>query len=354
MKVVNENGEGLRVNRAPGDPVDGWTLVLDSTELCADWFLRSIEYRIATKDGRITLALPAVVLLEAQANFGHKAAEELRAISGQLIRLERMGFRDIRLPETEDSYASQILDILEEREVSVLPWPTISHEEVSTRAIGRNPPFDSKGSGYRDTLVWLSALDLARDGKTVVLASKDRAFCDPALEALASPLAAEMAGLPGTVTLSRNIRDWIQRHSQLDASSVTASEAQARRESFDSYLLNWWFDEAWLDPVESGLPPQCGRVLIDEIVSWSNYDHVEEVVERDGSVTSTFNLEFRFAVVGETPVKLAGHAEAVWEKSASSGELEPRIEIEAQCTFVVRYNHLNWPISDELRVRPAS
>lgn len=351
---MNANLEGPPVNMATGNTASSWTLVLDSTELSADWFLRSIEYRIATMDEGITLALPAVVLLEAQANFGHRAAEELIAIRQAANRLERMGFRDIRLPESEDSYARQILDILDERKVSVLPWPTISHEEVSTRAIGRNPPFDSKGSGYRDTLVWLSALDLAREGKTVVLASKDRAFCDPATEALASPLVAEMVGLPGTVTLTRNTRNWIQTHSHLDASSVTASEAQARRELFDSYLLNWWFDETWLDPAESGLPPQCGRVLIDEVVSWSNYDHVEEARERDGSVTSTFNLEFRFAVVGETPAKLAGHAEAVWVTSASSGDLEPRIEVETQCTFVVRHNHLNWPTLDELRVRPAS
>ena len=55
---------------------------------------------------------------------------------------------------------------------SVLAYPNVTHEELVEWAIQRRKPFDQNGSGYRDSLIWKSAVALATtvDGQVVLLA----------------------------------------------------------------------------------------------------------------------------------------------------------------------------------------
>ncbi len=41
--------------------------------------------------------------------------------------------------------------------------PDVSHDELVTRAVARRKPCDAKGDGYRDSLNWMSVLQLLRD-----------------------------------------------------------------------------------------------------------------------------------------------------------------------------------------------
>ena len=58
-------------------------------------------------------------------------------------------------------------------------YPTNTHEEVVKRATSRRKPFDEKGSGYRDTLIWFNILELAGelDGR-IYLVARDKDFRD--------------------------------------------------------------------------------------------------------------------------------------------------------------------------------
>ena len=70
--------------------------------------------------------------------------------------------------------------------------------------MSRKPPFDQTGSGYRDTLTWMTCVDLAADGGDVYLVSQDKDFAGRDLP-LAPELAEEVAELPGSVTLVRHL-----------------------------------------------------------------------------------------------------------------------------------------------------
>lgn len=55
---------------------------------------------------------------------------------------------------------------------------SISHDDVSQRAIDRRPPFDQNGGGYRDALHWYTVLDIIREqpDETVVFVSNDDGY----------------------------------------------------------------------------------------------------------------------------------------------------------------------------------
>ena len=48
--------------------------------------------------------------------------------------------------------------------ITILPYPSVSHEDVVKRDLARRKPFTKEGKGYRDTLIWESVLELASDG----------------------------------------------------------------------------------------------------------------------------------------------------------------------------------------------
>jgi hypothetical protein len=56
-------------------------------------------------------------------------------------------------------------------------FPEVTHEELVRRALAGRRPFDDHGRlGYRDTLIWYTVLEVARDGHRVILATEDGDF----------------------------------------------------------------------------------------------------------------------------------------------------------------------------------
>jgi hypothetical protein len=62
--------------------------------------------------------------------------------------------------------------------IEVVPPPENDHAELTVRAIERTPPFDENGGGYRDTLLWLNAMELLEEPPfdNLVFLSDDSAF----------------------------------------------------------------------------------------------------------------------------------------------------------------------------------
>lgn len=68
--------------------------------------------------------------------------------------------REIEKARTE--YADKLRLLLGDAGVTVVPSPEVPHREVFRRAAARRRPCDAKGDGYRDTLNWLTVVELAR------------------------------------------------------------------------------------------------------------------------------------------------------------------------------------------------
>jgi hypothetical protein len=83
--------------------------------------------------------------------------------------------------------------ILRDAHGEILPIPHVAHEHLIKKAIARHPPFDEKGSGYRDALVWGSVLDVLEGSREpVMFVSADRIFSRDDGSGLAIELVAEL------------------------------------------------------------------------------------------------------------------------------------------------------------------
>jgi hypothetical protein len=133
-----------------------------------------------------------------------------------------LGFRDLgfqdfadeerrRLSTLAEGYATKLRAALEDVPVEVLPFPDVDHRVLVERTTGRVPPCKKDGTGYRDTLNWLSLLEVAKDaqgGDTLLWVSGDGDFASPEGSDLHPLLQAELKdkGL-GEITLVRELSD---------------------------------------------------------------------------------------------------------------------------------------------------
>src|SRR5262249_9572490 len=96
----------------------------------------------------------------------------------------------------------------------IVPYPTSSHEVVSRRAIERRKPLDDKGSGYRDTLIWLSMLELLKSEPTnlIFVTANHRDFAEGT--SLHSDLRTDLDAIgidPSLISLFLSLEDANQR-----------------------------------------------------------------------------------------------------------------------------------------------
>jgi hypothetical protein len=174
-------------------------VVLDSTVLGGnDRYLESAAGSLLRDEataGRLRIAVPEVVLIESEANHRRDVeAAESRLVAARAA-LERLRVRQGHdLKPRKLRYREDLEEILRQAGAEVLPIPDVPHERLIAKAVNRRRPFNEKGTGYRDALVWDSLLGLLdRTGSQVILISRDHAFSeDGKTPELARDLAAEL------------------------------------------------------------------------------------------------------------------------------------------------------------------
>ncbi len=141
--------------------------------------------RASVAEGALTVVIPRVVVLELQEHIpaNRRAVTPKRPDWKQLRRAPeaaksaiQQATEDIRseIEQWAASYSAEA--VMQEAGFDVRPSPHVEHDAIVARATKRIRPFDANGGGYRDTLIWLTVLDLVRDshGEEVVLLSADR------------------------------------------------------------------------------------------------------------------------------------------------------------------------------------
>ena len=163
--------------------------VLDANTVISEGFGASAHLRAllsASSAVGYKVYLPKPVLEEIAAKYARDLASNGRKVGESLVRLSRLLGRDLSSPvygldpESETTlFKDRLLDQLRASESEVLDYPCTSHEDLVRRATSRKRPFDEKGSGYRDALVWETVLKLATQVEgSIVLVSKDKDFRD--------------------------------------------------------------------------------------------------------------------------------------------------------------------------------
>ena len=214
------------------------TVVLDTTELRRDWTLAGLTLRLlghASLQTFIDVRIPAVCIEELVA---HHQREVMKA--DELFRTAARAYRRLGVVAPEAPFVGDYRRYIEERldehlGFEVLPIPDADHADLVRRAVGRIPPFNDKGTGYRDSLVWANVVELATAGADVVLVTADRVFrADDGR--LAEPLRREVESLRGRVQVVTELTPWLLENLPWRSTTVADAVAIAQDEEFAQHF----------------------------------------------------------------------------------------------------------------------
>nr|WP_258067637.1 PIN domain-containing protein [Pseudoclavibacter sp. RFBI5] len=165
---------------------------MDANIVVKDALLRSRKWSTAQEAvsaERLRLVLPEVARLEAVGGYQRSRESNIAQIrkvirkSTRSAREAASGLLSVYSDEMnvyEDALNARLVEIGFE----VRSPPEVTHLEVTKRAISRLAPFNESGGGYRDTLVWLTALDQVQDAPfdDLILVSEDSIFSKHTVE----------------------------------------------------------------------------------------------------------------------------------------------------------------------------
>ena len=271
--------------------------VVDANIIIAEDFGRSVRFRTllaASNALGYKVYVPRLAITETVAKFSREFGKEFnsaRRILGQLSKLlgQRLETAIADLdPETETaSFENSLVAKLNYAHVTQLHYPDIAHEDVAHRAVSRKRPFGQEGSGYRDTLIWLSTLKLAdeTDGK-IVLVTKDGDFGKA--DALHNDLINDLVEAGHTkdkVALSSSLSNIIDEYIRPKLNSVLLENpletlANLNVDAQETILLaiQGAYNNVEWDPNELGLPSECETPTLYYVEGVENL-HVVEVRE---------------------------------------------------------------------------
>ena len=157
-------------------------IVLDSEAIRHADFGNSNLFRFLERSASLLgyqIHVPALVIDEVTAQI----EEELQDAKQQAARSSRRWGRMLDRPlessmdGLEPREGASLLRKKLEAYDSVLPYPEATHQELALRAIHRRRPFNDKGSGYRDSLIWESVMHSAATvDDQVILLCQDNDF----------------------------------------------------------------------------------------------------------------------------------------------------------------------------------
>jgi hypothetical protein len=245
-------------------------VVLDANYLVSDWQLTSfpsVLLRRMTEAHLWKVAIPQVALVEAAATHGRFRDDVESRTRSLLSERRRLGLSAELTPAEPFDYLAFIDELLEEKVMGFekLPVPAIDHDELIQRAVNRMPPFDVKGSGYRDSLLWGNVKKLASEGNRVAFTSKDKVFAGEDGQ-LAPSLAAEIESMPGDVVLVKDLSTWLISELPWKATNMSEAVADANEHIFFAYLQSSDILEDLSPPLEIlGVSTAASNVEIDSV-----------------------------------------------------------------------------------------
>lgn len=222
-------------------------IVLDANPLHGDLTLRQPHARLlllATQSDDPDLVVPEIVVLEMSKLFREQVEDGLSAFGKGRRIFRTLGLEadvpEIELDATAERYVRELRERLQEAGASTPAPPEADHLELAKRAIEIRPPFDAKGRGYRDSLLWLQAVEEAQKDDVLLVtndevfyASKDDSELAPALQEELSEL-----GLDHSIRLARSLRDAVKDHVESSLGALTRIRRLFEEERIRHQLLD--------------------------------------------------------------------------------------------------------------------
>jgi hypothetical protein len=204
-----------------------WAYVVFDTNCfhSTDWTLSSPAWRVLAYRSRqdmCRLVVPEIVVRELVSKYGPALQKIVGNEASANRDLHNFGIDVPHVPRRDVEtmtavYNERFRSNLSEARVEVPPPPTnLDILELADRAIGRRRPFNDQGTGFRDSLIWETVLDLAcvAPRTRVALLSSDAAFAADDKTGLLHPqLVADVmlsGGSKDQVVLFKSMADYVR------------------------------------------------------------------------------------------------------------------------------------------------
>ena len=161
-------------------------VVLDANAVVQNYPFEGVRWKgflTRVKSGEVRIVIPEFAFLEAAAVVAKNQDDLLGSIQKMLrwwVTPRRSGLEGVlgSLRLARPLSQREFRDVIRGLGIEILRLPSPAHELVVRRAIQRKRPFNYRGGGYRDTLIWMFVLELfiANDTRDqIVFVSADRA-----------------------------------------------------------------------------------------------------------------------------------------------------------------------------------
>lgn len=276
-------------------------VLLDANAVVSDPLFRHTVWKSVAANiaaGAMRVVLPLLAFDEAVSSYTalrRKTASDIRAASKHSVSAAKVHIEKAAAitDDEADSYSDRLTARLAELGVELLAtteeW---THHELALRAISRTPPFDERGSGYRDTLHWLLLISLVREDPDdeYILVSRDSAFVAPDKESMHPVLAleAEKELDVGTIGLRRDIKD-------IPTPGKYMGDAQETKE-YDEEVADLVQEAVANGLWREGLDPDDFDLQSADSVSLVSIADAAAVVVEARRLSQSRELELRFVV----------------------------------------------------------
>ena len=270
-------------------------VLLDASVLISEDFGKSARMQLLLSSSSVvghTICIPALAIEEVYAKYRKVLDSEVKKVRDSLRGLSRQLGELLNSPISDLDVAAKVSlfrEILEaqftEPNCDILDYPDVSHNEMVKRAVARRRPFDDKGSGFRDALIWYSILQLAKTvGDEIVLVSLDNDFAgaDKKLHSDLTDELVECGHSKDKVILVQSLADFIDTYVRPNLKSVvedSPKEALAEwgldlEEAIALAVQDTYAGEEW-SPEQLGLQWEYETLHLDIVEQVDDFEVVE-------------------------------------------------------------------------------
>jgi hypothetical protein len=302
-------------------------VIFDANILCEDFLFSGKNFRIFWSEApRIPakVFLPKVALDETVNKYRERLeakaleSEKLARSVGVLINRTLQPYLDeSSVPEMVKGYKSQIQSRLDEFGVTVLPYPTVSHEEVVRRDLARLRPFRPGGAGYRDALIWETIISLchSRPATTIIFVTRNERDFGPG-PCVLGEMEAELKKKsisPERISVCRGLDKFNSDFIMPRLESLVTLEAQFASHGVKGLVIHGWLAanlSSMLGPEDLAIAcagfDTCGSVSISSI------EHIRQI----------HVIDARGLTSGEVLISASAEIDLVIHVSASASDWE--------------------------------
>ncbi|MEX2310720.1 MAG: PIN domain-containing protein [Pirellulales bacterium] len=324
-------------------------IVVDTTETFKEPLLTGTSWakiHLLVKKGVAKLVFPRIVRDETAKHFRQHLSDTIATAKRdvgricKLLRDESVAIiSDIDLDAACKNYDSYLDSRLKEFDAQQPDYTNVCLERIAQRAIHGKKPFDAKGRGFKDAILWEHVGAIASEAKSEValVTNNSKDFCDGGL--LAEDLCADLASrgvIDGKVVICCDLNDAFERFGKPKIQLLSEIRHKIECNEFLNFSLESFFAEAY---------ETMGAAVENAVSKW-NFTEL-------GHLTRKFLEQPKLASLADRPSDSAVGEVFRIDEGELAFEINYRIEGEIECIEVHYLADEIPPFEDEFRGKAA-